>query len=153
MYNVLLNIVTFGLKPLYEKHLSYYIIVKEFREKLPRPQNKAKEVKSPLPFIALNLSTHKTSISEADIDKFYNKLNQFDYSFIICRKHYEDYTRNLNRFNPKAENKNFDLVIVQEIIDSPYPPLKPFDVLLFCLKSPINRLRNKLNTVVSWRRK
>jgi hypothetical protein len=44
MIDVLLNIITLGLKPIYEKHLKYYLIVKEFREKLPRPQNQARDM-------------------------------------------------------------------------------------------------------------
>jgi hypothetical protein len=146
MANALLSILTLGLKPLYERHLAYYKIIKEFQNKLPRPQNEARviseeekeqdSVLSGLKYMhVIDLSTHKVSINEADIDNFYNQLNNFDYSFILFKKYYRKFTKNLNRFDPKATNKDFHLVMVQNIIrgDSLHP-LKPFDVLLFHLK-------------------
>jgi hypothetical protein len=144
MVDFLLNIITLGLKPLYEKHLQYYLIVKEFREKLPRPQNQAREMteeekgkflgNSGIGIRGLDLSTQKVSVSEGDLDLFYNKLNQFDYSFIIFKKYYRLYTRNLNRFQPKAENRNFDLAMIQLVLDTNYKPLKPIPVLIYHLK-------------------
>jgi len=39
------------------------------------------------------------------------------------------------RFNPKSENGNFDLVILQEAIkDNPIRPLKPLEVLVYHIK-------------------
>ena len=146
MFDFILNLLTLGIKPLYEKNLSYYKIIKEFREKLPRQQNEArklgdKEIKNnPVLtdlqyFTVIDLSTHKTSISEADLDTFYNKLNYFDYSFVFFKKYYKKYTRNLNRFNPRAEHKNFDLAVLQNVLkDDPIRPLKPIDVLIHHLK-------------------
>jgi len=146
MADLLLNILSLGLKPLYEKHLAYYKIITEFRDKLPRPQNQAKtisdEEKDQHPLLSdlkymhiVNLSTHKVSVSEADIDKFYNQLNNFDYRFILFKKYYRKFTNNLNRFNPKATNKDFHLVMVQNIIKGdPLHPLEPFDILVFHLK-------------------
>lgn len=146
MFDIILNILTLGLKPLYEKNLSYYKIIKVFREKLPRHQNEARKFseqeKRNNPFFSslqhftvIDLSTHRTSLSEAEIDIFYNKLNSFDYNFIIFKKYYKRYTSNLNRFNPKAEHKNFDLAMLQNVIkEDPLHPLKPIDVLLYHLK-------------------
>ena len=82
----------------------------------------------------LDLSAQKVSISESDLDQFYNKLNQFDYSFIIFKKYYQLYTQNLNRFQPKAENRNFDLAMIQLVLDIKYKPLKPIPVLIYHLK-------------------
>jgi hypothetical protein len=150
MFDFILNILTFGLRPLYEKNLTYYKIIKEFREKLPRRQNEArqftrKEIEgSPAfsslqHFTVLDLSTHKTSLNESDIDLFYNRLNQFDYSFVLFKNYYKAYTRNLERFNPKAEHKNFDLVMLQKIIaEDPRHPLKPIPVLIYHLKWEFN---------------
>jgi hypothetical protein len=168
MLNIILNILTFGLKPIYKKHLSYYEIIKEFREKLPRRQNEARrlteqEIKnSPIlssleHFTVVNLGTHKTSLNEADLDIFYNKLGLFDYKYMFFKKYYKSFTRNLNRFNPKAEHGNFDLVMLQNVLkDDPIHPLKPFDVLKYHLKWKIkftskiyiwflDRQRKKLN--------
>lgn len=146
MANLILNILSLGLKPLYERHLAYYKIVKEFRDKLPRTQNQARtisdEEKEHHPLLSglkymhvIDLATHRVSVSESDIDKFYNQLNNFNYHFILFTKYYRKFTTNLNRFDPKATNKDFHLVMVQNIIkDDPLHPLKPFDVLIFHLK-------------------
>jgi hypothetical protein len=146
MLDYLLNIITLGIKPIYKKHLEYYKIIEEFRNKLPRPQNEAKKISdeeleknpvlSSLKYMTvLDLSTHKISISEADIDLFYNKLNSFDYRFMLFKDYYKKYTTNVNRFSPQAENKNFNLVMVQQVLkDDPLHPIKPWDVLVFNLK-------------------
>jgi hypothetical protein len=146
MLDIIFNILSLGLKPLYEKNLSYYKMIREFREKLPRRQNEARKLSeaekknSPVlsslqHFTVVDLSTHKTSLNEADLDMFYNKLESFDYSFMFFKNYYKRYTRNLNRFNPKAQHKNFDLVMLQNVIkDDPIHPLKPFDVLIYHLK-------------------
>lgn len=147
MSNIVVSILSFGLKPLYDKNAAYYKIIKDFREKLPRQQNQARQMTAEEierhPFLpdsfkhitVVDTSNHKTTISEAEIDIFYNKLNEFDYSFVIFRNYYKRFTRNLNRFNPKAQNKNFDLVIIQSLLkDDPLHPLKPFDVLVYHLK-------------------
>jgi len=146
MINLLLNILTLGLKPLYEKHLGYYKIVKDFRDKLPRPQNQARTIsdaeKEDHPLLSglkymhvLDLATHKVSVSEADIDRFYNQLNNFDYRFILFKKYYQKYTKNLNRFAPSASNKDFHLVLIQNIIkDDHLHPLKPFAILTYHIK-------------------
>lgn len=146
MLDILFNIVSFGLKPIYEKHLEYYKIIEEFRNKLPRKQNEARaisdEEKNKHPLFSelkgiqiLDLSSHKTSLSEADIDYFYNSLNNFDYRYLLFKEYYKKYTANLNRFNPRATNKDFDLAIVQLVLqEKSYNPLKPLDVLIFHLK-------------------
>ena len=147
MIDLALNILTIGIKPLYEKNASYHKLIKEFREKLPRSQNQAKRIEeeslssnSPLKGLSnfmtvIDLSTQKTSISEADIDLFYNKLNSFDYRFVFFKQHYQAYTNNLNRFNPQATNRDFDLAVIQIVLkDNELNPLAPLDILFFHLK-------------------
>lgn len=142
----LINILTLGLVPLYKKHYSLFAIFEEFRNKLPRKQNEARKMssaeieKNPVLrnykyMTVIDLSTQKVNISESDIDLFYNKLNNFDYNFILFKKYYKRIIRNLNRFNPKAENKNFDIAIVKDLLtESDERPLKPFSVLLYHIK-------------------
>ena len=147
MSNIIISILSVGLKPLYDKNIAYYKIIKDFREKLPRQQNQAKKLSTEeiekSPFLhnsfkymtVVDTSNHKVGLSEVDIDIFYNKLNDFNYNFVAFSNYYKDFTKNLNRFNPKAENKNFDLVIIQSILkDDPQHPLKPLDVLIYHLK-------------------
>ena len=146
MSDIFISIITIGLKPLYNKNMSYYKIVKDFRKKLPRQQNKAKILtaeeidNNPLldnsfKFMTVfNMSTHKSYVVESELDLFYNVLNDFDYEFMFFKNYYKNYTRNINRFNPKAENGNFDLITLQEVLQNPKKPLKPYDVLLYHIK-------------------
>lgn len=143
----LLSILTFGLKPIYDKHVAYYGIICDFRDKLPRHQNQAKKLTTDQirerPYLGetakhvnvVDTSTHKTNITEADIDLFYNKINNFDYRFMFFRSYYLESTKNFNRFNPKAQNGNFDLIVLQTVLkDDPRNPYKPFDVLIYHIK-------------------
>ena len=148
MIDLVLNIISLGLKPLYERHLMFHQIITDFRNKLPRPQNQAKSLtvkeKEQFPGIkgtslrnmtVLNVGTHKVSLSESDLDEFYNKLNDFDFDFILFKEYYNQYIRNLNRFNPKAENKNFDLAVLQKAIQADkLRPTKPLPILWFHVK-------------------
>lgn len=145
--DLLLNILTLGLKPLYEKHFLFFKIIDEFRNKLPRKQNEAKkmsqkdivndlaikEVASIM--TVLDLSTQKTSLTESDIDDFYNKLNNFNYNFIIFKNYYKKYVGNLNRFNPRAQDNNFHLAILKDLlIEKKSSPLRPIPILIYHLK-------------------
>ena len=57
---------------------------------------------------------------------------------MLFKKHYKNYTRNLNRFNPKAENRNSELAFLQQVIrENPENPLKPFPVFIHHLKYKI----------------
>lgn len=148
MADLLLNILSLGLKPLYERHMVFHNIISEFRNKLPRPQNQAKKLTenekenvwwikntSLKYFSVINLGTQKISLSEADIDEFYNKLNHFDFNFILFKKYYRQYINNLNRFKPKAEERNFDLAVLQQAIAmDKLRPTRPFPILVYHLK-------------------
>jgi hypothetical protein len=148
MMEFVLNILSLGLKPLYEKHFKFHQIISDFRNKLPRPQNQAKsltdEEKDQVSWIkgqglkhmnVLNLGTQKISISESDLDEFYNKLNDFDFGFVLFKKYYKGYIKNLNRFKPVAENKNFDLAVLQKAIQADrLRPTKPFPIFWFHVK-------------------
>ena len=145
--DIILNILTLGLKPLYERHYSFYSILVEFRNKLPRRQNEArklteKELENNIVLkdiskimTVVDLSTQKISLTESDIDDFYNKLNNFNYEFIIFKKYYKSIETNLNRFNPIAENKNFDIAILKDLLtEKKSRPLRPIPVLIYHIK-------------------
>jgi len=147
MMDFILNLVTLGLKPLYEKHLLFYTIIRDFREKLPKKQNQARkltekdllknpilaEISKMLTFI--DLSSQKISLTEADIDIFYNRLNNFDYQNILFKDYYKAFTSNLNRFNPKAKDKDFDLALINDLLlETKNRPLKPFPILIYHFK-------------------
>jgi hypothetical protein len=159
MVDLILNIVTFGLKPLYEKNISYYNLIAEFRKKLPRPQNEARKITNEeindnpllpesLKYInALDVSTHKTSISEQELDVFINTIQHFDYSWMLFKSYYKAYSKNILRFKPTSENGNFDLVMLQLVLkDNPIHPLKPLPVLLYHLMYKIK----PFSTIYIW---
>jgi len=136
--DLILNFLTLGLKPLYERHYSFYEILVEFRNKLPRKQNEArkfteKELEKNIVFkdiskimTVVDLSSQRISLTESDIDVFYNKLNNFNYDFILFKKYYKSIVINLNRFNPKAENTNFELAILKDLlVEKKSRPLRP----------------------------
>lgn len=145
--DIILNILTLGLKPLYERHYSFYTILVEFRNKLPRKQNEAhklteKELENDIVLkdiskimTIIDLSTQKISLTESDIDDFYNKLNNFNYDFIIFKKYYKSIEQNLNRFNPIAENRNFDIAILRSLlIEKESRPLRPYQIMKYHIK-------------------
>jgi hypothetical protein len=126
-----------------KKNILYYSIIREFKEKLPRPQNQGRVIPEeekkryflPEYIQVIDVSPHKTSLSESELDVFYNKLNNFDYSFVLFKNHYRGVTENLNRFKPKSENKNFDLIMIQKILEEDdIHPLKFSNVFVYHLK-------------------
>jgi hypothetical protein len=147
MSDILLNILSLGLKPLYEKNYSYFSLIDNFRKKLPRPQNMARKLtksekeshplitESMMIFNVVDLSTHKTSISEQDLDIFINSVKYFNYDWMIFRRYYKAYSDNILRFKPISKDGNLDLVVLQEVLkEDPIRPLKPFSVILYHLK-------------------
>ena len=144
----LLNIVTLGLKIVYDRTNQYFLIVKDFREKLPRPQNQAKSLNKNeidshhllkhIPSLKLinviDTSNHKQNITEVELDVFYDRLNDFDYRYVVFKKHYKEFTKDLLRYNPKSQDKDFDLIFLQNKLQNNSIPLKPFEVLVYHLK-------------------
>ncbi len=143
----LMSLLTLGIKPLYLKNVSFYKLVFEFRNKLPRPQNEARKITHEeidadpnwpnyLKSInAIDVSTHKTSLTESDLDIFFNSIRYFDYSWMFFKNYYKGYSHEILRLEPKTENKNIGLVMLQHILkEDPLLPLKPIDVLIHHLK-------------------
>lgn len=168
MMDLILDILTFGIKPIYKKNISYYNLINDFRKKLPRPQNEARKITDEeidrSPFLPKSLkyvnsfdaSSHRTSITEQELDVFMNSIRYFDYSWMLFKSYYKAYSKNILRFNPTSENGNFDLVMLQQILkDDPIHPLKPIPVLLYHFKFSIKpfstiyvwnlKRKNKLN--------
>ncbi len=152
---LLMTILTLGLKPLYDKNMSYFKLIRDFRLKLPRPQNQARKITAneieTNPFLpnslkyvnAIDLSTLQANLSEQDLDLFFNSINHFDYSFMFFKKYYKNYSRNILRLAPKSKNKDFHLAILQELLSDKSKPLKSYEVLIYHLKYEY-KLSNKI---------
>lgn len=143
--DTILNILTIGLRPLYYKHYSFYLIIINFRNKLPRKQNQAQKLNKNIEkiilkdnynlFSVIDLSTQKVNFTESDVDLFYNQLNHFDYNFVIFKNYYKSIVKNLNRFNPKANDQSFDTAMLIDILkDQKSKPYKPFPILWYHIK-------------------
>ena len=115
MTDILLNILSLGTKPLYERQLRFHNTITEFRNKLSRLE--------------------EVSLTEVDIDTFYNKLNNFDFSFIFFSEYYQKYIANLNRFKPQAKDENIDLTFLMiALAEDKWKPTKPFPIFFYHLR-------------------
>lgn len=150
MYNQLLNyffnILTLG----YIKHLEFHKILINIYKKLPREQKQAKPISkdllqsigidgdsSLLKVHSLNKSNHQTSITEMDLDTFYQDLELFKPFFF--KKYYKNRIDEFKALNPNAINKDSHLIFFQNllsnILNNPNQyPTKPKDILLYHLK-------------------
>jgi hypothetical protein len=84
---------------------------------------------------AIDVSTHKTSITEQELDVFMNSIRYFDYGFMLFKNHYKTYSANILRLKPTSTNKNFDLVVLQNVLqEDDIHPLKLSKVFIYHLK-------------------
>lgn len=141
---------------LYKKNIGYSKLINYFKDNLPRSDKKAKEITDEEKkkmglhnsylkhFKVLNLSPHKSTVSESDINLFLNKIEHYNYTFVIFHKHYKSITKNLKRFKKvEAKDKNFDLVMIQEVLDS--VKLGFFEILWYklAIKGRFKKYTNK----------
>ena len=123
MTNSLLNILTLGIKPLLENQGRFHTTIIEFREKLSKRQER--------------------KLSVADIDDFFQKINNFNFSFMFFAEYYRKYIENLNRFKPDTEEQNPDITfLLIAIAEDKWKPTQPFHVLkhLIQYKYPLTSL-------------
>jgi hypothetical protein len=125
------GILAFPLTFLIKKNGEFKGIVEEFKIHLPSPAKRAKTMteaeKKSHPFLGggmfqyitvMNTSPHEIRMDPNKMDIFYNKLNAFSYFGVIHHKRYKQIAQNLKRFeNARIENKNFDIVVLQELLD------------------------------------
>jgi hypothetical protein len=128
------------------RYNSCYKCTEKLRRKRPRHQNlgilslqqklcnpmlgaMAKEV------TVVNLSSFRTSISEAELDEFYNEINDLVPKLWFFKNYYQAYTNNLNRLRPEAINGNLDLSVLHSILDDKDHPTKFLPVFLYHVKS------------------
>lgn len=147
MLELILAVLTLGIQPWYKHHLSYYKLISDFRTKLPRPQNQARKInhqeieRNPifpesLKYVtAADLSTLKPSLTEQDLDEFYNSLLHFNFSWFLFKKYYKEHRDNLLRLMSDVSLNNLNLVVLQKVLENdPKHPLKPIDVIALHFK-------------------
>ncbi len=115
MTDLVLNILSLGTKPLYEKQMRFHYIITEFRSKLSRIE--------------------EGSLTIADIDEFYTDLDNFDFSFVLFTEYYQKYIGNLNRFKPNTEDENPDVTfLLIAIAEDPWKPTDLFGVFMYHIR-------------------
>jgi len=116
MGNFILNILSLGTKPLYDRHMKFDKLISEFRIKLANPEYQKKSTAS-------------------DIDQLYNELNSFNSHFVFFKKYYQKYINNLNRLKPDPEDKNPDWTLLQiAVAKNKWKPTTPFSIFVHHIK-------------------
>lgn len=116
MSDLVLNILSLGTKPLYEKQMRLHTIISEFRNKLKSSENGGK-------------------LTTADISEFYNALNNFDSSLVLFPKYHRKYIANINRLKPEPEEHNPDLALLRvALAENDWKPTTPFSIFIHYLK-------------------
>ncbi len=96
--------------------MRFHTIISEFRDKLESSQG-------------------KEDITKADIDAFYNKLDNINFSFVLFSKYYQKFIANLNRLKPQPEDKNPDLTLLRvALAENEWKPTTPFSIFVHHLK-------------------
>jgi hypothetical protein len=143
MIEIIYNILTIG----YRKSNSYYKLISEFRIKLPRPQNQAKRLsnkeieESPISpdsfkhISVYDLSTLKLSMSEQELDMFFNAVQEFDFSCTLFKNYYKKHRANILKLKPTTSQRSVDWVVLQKVLqEDDIHPLKPNRVFIHHLK-------------------
>ena len=104
--------------------MTFHTIISEFRNKVESPPN-------------------EKELTKADIDEFYNRLNNFNFRFILFPKYYRKYITNLNRLKPQPEDSNTDLTLLRvALAPNEWKPTTPFAIFIHHLKYD-NRITSK----------
>jgi hypothetical protein len=143
MIDFLKYLLTFLLR----KNYTYYKLVRKLSLKLPREQHQAIKlsdsqiINSPIldngltNFTVYDLSTQKISITEQDLDVFFNEIRTFDFRFVAFRKYYEKHRKNILRLNPEVGVKSVEWIVFQIALEeNETHPIEPTRVFLYHLK-------------------
>ncbi len=115
MADVVLNILSLGIKPLYERQLRFHEVISEFRNRLSELE--------------------EVSLTQEEIDVFFLKLNSFNFGFTLFAAYYQKYIDNLNRFKPEAKEELLDLTFLMiALAEDKWKPTTPFQVLTYHVK-------------------
>lgn len=113
MSDFLLNMISLGIKPLYEKQRKFDDLITEFRERFANPA--------------------RAGMIKSDIDEFYKRLNDFDFGFVFFKGYYRKYIENLNRFKPDVDNPDLTFLRIA-LTKNKWKPTKPYPVFVHHLK-------------------
>ena len=115
MRSLFLNIITLGIRPLYKKQSRFHELIIDFRRKFANPA--------------------RANLVQSDINEFYQRLNDFDFSCVLFENYYRKQIENLNRFKPNLIEDNLDLNFLRIALeDNKWKPTKPLDILIHHFK-------------------
>ncbi len=110
-----LNILSLGTKPIYDRQLKFHKTIVDFRDRLSRLQEE--------------------SLTVQDIESFYDAINNFDFKSTIFSEYFQKYIDNLNRFKPQELDGTIDLTFLKIAIgEDKWKPTDPQDVFLYHIK-------------------
>ncbi|WP_310991330.1 hypothetical protein [Aequorivita marina] len=119
---VLYDTKTCWIKPNEQVKMKFHRTITEFREKLAKRE--------------------EGGLTRADIDAFYNTINNFNFNYVFFADYYRKYIENLNRFRPNTDEENPDVTfLLIAIAEDQWKPTKPYDVFLHYM-----RYTNKLTS-------
>lgn len=130
---------------LHKKNFILEKLIIDFKYKLPPPHKKPITYKNNYGINVVKLNTLKTSLSQNDIDIFYNNLESFkNEKVIIFKKEFNKEINNLQRLLSNATPLNLDIVVVHHVIDYLINNNKLNMYIIFYEK--IKKLNKKLNS-------
>lgn len=113
MANTVLNILSLGTKPLFDKQWRFHNLITEFRARFSNPS--------------------RAGLAVEDIKEFYKQLDNFDFKNGFFKNYYRDYIENLNRFRPKDNNPDLTFIRIA-LTENKWKPTEPIPVFIHHLK-------------------
>jgi len=115
MQDLILNILTLGLKPFYERQRSFHDLITDFRVKFSNPQ--------------------RAGMVADDVHEFYEKLNNFNFSLVLFKDYYKNYIESFNQLKPNVVNDSLDLTFLRiALTENKWKPTKPYLVFKYHLR-------------------
>ncbi|MBL0329091.1 MAG: hypothetical protein IPP64_06670 [Bacteroidetes bacterium] len=102
----------------FKANRDFFILLDEFHNKLPPQHKKAEKLKTDMPFTVVNTGTMEINISQAEVDLFHKKLENFKYQRIFFKKKaIKSYSQNLQRHLSTAGWLKFGLSNIQALLE------------------------------------
>ena len=97
-------------------YMKFHSIISDFRDKLKNQPDDQK-------------------ITKAEIEAFYDQLDNFDFRWVLFSKYYRKYVANLNRLRPESKDEDPDLTLLRvALAENEWKPTTPFAIFIHHLK-------------------
>ena len=126
---IITAILTIIARRLVGANRKFFMIIDDFRKKLPPRYKTAKSgFNKDFRIVHMNLKTLQSNIQRSDLDYFLKQLEDFDYSSIIFkRKQIKSYSTNLQRIIKTTSWDSFCIGLLQDLLEGEdYTKSKPY---------------------------